>query len=139
MYLTFDDGPGVYTPQILSELAAKVRPRRSSSRASTWRSSRAWCNKNTPTVTGSGTTAGVTGPHRIAARAGTPGLESTAVEIASLTGTRPTLWRPPFGAFNDTVTAIASSLGLSMRLWDVNPADFECPAPARSSAVSSTT
>jgi peptidoglycan-N-acetylglucosamine deacetylase len=54
-------------------------------------------------------------------------LDSTAVEIASLTGTRPTLWRPPFGAFNDTVTQIASSLGLSMRLWDVNPSDFDMP------------
>jgi len=54
-------------------------------------------------------------------------LESTAVEIASLTGTRPTLWRPPFGSFNGTVTAIASSLGLSLRLWDVNPSDFTMP------------
>jgi peptidoglycan/xylan/chitin deacetylase (PgdA/CDA1 family) len=54
-------------------------------------------------------------------------LQSTADVIASLTGARPTLWRPPFGAFNDTVTAIASSLGLSMRLWDVNPEDFTMP------------
>jgi peptidoglycan/xylan/chitin deacetylase (PgdA/CDA1 family) len=54
-------------------------------------------------------------------------LQSTADEIASLTGAPPTLWRPPFGAFNDTVTQIASSLGLSMRLWDVNPSDFTMP------------
>jgi peptidoglycan/xylan/chitin deacetylase (PgdA/CDA1 family) len=49
------------------------------------------------------------------------------VEIANLTSTRPTLWRPPYGAFNDIVTAIASSLGLSMRLWDVDPSDFDTP------------
>jgi peptidoglycan/xylan/chitin deacetylase (PgdA/CDA1 family) len=54
-------------------------------------------------------------------------LQSTADEITNLTGARPTLWRPPFGAFNDTVTQIASSLGLSMRLWDVNPSDFTMP------------
>ena len=36
-------------------------------------------------------------------------------------------WRPPYGAFNDTVTQIASSLGLSMRLWDVDPSDFTMP------------
>ena len=61
-------------------------------------------------------------------------LESTAEGITSLTGTRPTLWRPPYDSFNDIVTAIASSLGLSMRLWDVAPADFTMP----SSVVSST-
>lgn len=54
-------------------------------------------------------------------------LASTADEIATLTGARPALWRPPFGAFNDTVTQIASSLGLSLRLWDVDPADFTTP------------
>jgi hypothetical protein len=54
-------------------------------------------------------------------------LDSTAVEIANLTGTRPTLFRPPYGVFNDTVTQIASSLGLSMRLWDVNPEDYTTP------------
>jgi peptidoglycan/xylan/chitin deacetylase (PgdA/CDA1 family) len=54
-------------------------------------------------------------------------LDSTAVEIANLTGARPTLWRPPYGAFNAIVTQIASSLGLSMRLWDVNPSDFDLP------------
>ena len=89
-----------------------MHAQRSSSWASTRRNSRASCNKNTPVVRGSGTTPGVTQE-----------LESTADEIANLTGTRPTLWRPPFGGFNDTVTRVASSLGLSMRLWDVNPRD----------------
>src|SRR5262249_15708075 len=54
-------------------------------------------------------------------------LQSTTDKIASLAGTRPTLWRPPYGYFNDTVTQIASSLGLSMRLWDVNPEDYTLP------------
>jgi peptidoglycan/xylan/chitin deacetylase (PgdA/CDA1 family) len=37
------------------------------------------------------------------------------------------LFRPPYGFFNDTVTQIASSLGMSMRLWDVNPEDYTLP------------
>jgi peptidoglycan/xylan/chitin deacetylase (PgdA/CDA1 family) len=54
-------------------------------------------------------------------------LQSTSDEIANLTGVTPTLYRPPFGLFNDTVTQVASSLGLSMRLWDVNPEDYTVP------------
>jgi len=54
-------------------------------------------------------------------------LQLTSDVIANQTSTRPTLWRPPYGTFNDAVTQIASSLGLSMRLWDVNPEDYTVP------------
>jgi peptidoglycan/xylan/chitin deacetylase (PgdA/CDA1 family) len=128
VYLTFDDGPSVYTPQILSVLEAKGVPatffvlgERAVQFPSLVQQEHAgghgigdhtWDHPDLTTLP----------PDQIRQE-----LESTAVEIASLTGARPTLWRPPFGAFNDTVTQIASSLGLSMRLWDVNPSDFDMP------------
>jgi peptidoglycan-N-acetylglucosamine deacetylase len=128
VYLTFDDGPGVYTPQILSELAAKGAP-------ATFFVTGEHAAQFPSLVQQEHADGHGIGDHGWSHAALTElppalirqELESTAVEIASLTGTRPTLWRPPFGAFNDTVTAIASSLGLSMRLWDVNPSDFDMP------------
>ena len=128
VYLTFDDGPSVYTPQILSELEAKGAPatffvlgeRAVQFPSSVQRASadghgigdHTWDHPDLTTLP----------PDQIRQQ-----LESTAVEIATLTGARPTLWRPPFGSFNALVTSIASSLGLSMRLWDIDPADFTMP------------
>jgi peptidoglycan-N-acetylglucosamine deacetylase len=128
VYLTFDDGPSVYTPQILSELEAKGVPATFfvlGERAVQFPSNvqrehadsdgigdHTWDHPDLTTLP----------PEQVRSE-----LQSTADEITSLTGARPTLWRPPFGAFNDTVTQIASSLGLSMRLWDVDPADFNMP------------
>jgi peptidoglycan-N-acetylglucosamine deacetylase len=128
VYLTFDDGPSSYTPQILSELQAKGVPAtffvvgqnalqhpnfvQQEHAAGDGIGDHTWDHPDLTTLP----------PDQIRQE-----LESTAVEIANLTGTRPALWRPPYGAFNDTVTAIASSLGLSMRLWDVDPSDFNMP------------
>ena len=128
VYLTFDDGPSVYTPQILSALEAKGAPATffvlgehtvqfpsSVQRASADGDGIGDHTFDHPDLT-------TLPPDQIRQQ-----LESTAVEIANLTGARPTLWRPPFGSFNGVVTSIASSLGLSMRLWDVDPADFTMP------------
>jgi peptidoglycan/xylan/chitin deacetylase (PgdA/CDA1 family) len=128
VYLTFDDGPGVYTPQILSVLAAKGAP----ATFFVVGEHAAQFPSLVQQEHAGGHGIGVHGWSHAALTELPPDqirqeLESTAVEIASLTGTRPTLWRPPFGSFNGTVTAIASSLGLSLRLWDVNPSDFTLP------------
>ena len=128
VYLTFDDGPSVYTPQILSELEAKGVPATFfvlGERAVQYPSyvqrehadgdgigDHSWDHPDLTTLT----------PEQVRLE-----LQSTADEIANLTGAPPTLWRPPFGYFNDTVTQVASSLGLSMRLWDVNPEDYTMP------------
>jgi peptidoglycan-N-acetylglucosamine deacetylase len=128
VYLTFDDGPSVYTPQILSTLEAKGVPATFfvlGERAVQYPSyvqrehadgygigDHSWDHPDLTTLP----------PDQVRSQ-----LLSTADEIESLTGARPTLWRPPFGASNDTVTQIASELGLSMRLWDVNPEDFTMP------------
>jgi peptidoglycan/xylan/chitin deacetylase (PgdA/CDA1 family) len=126
--MTFDDGPSVYTSQILSELRAKGVPatffvvgQNAQQDPSSVQQEHAdgheigdhtWDHPDLTTLP----------PDQVRWE-----LQSTADEIANLTGTRPTLWRPPGGHFNDTVTQIASSLGLSMRLWNVDPRDWTRP------------
>jgi peptidoglycan/xylan/chitin deacetylase (PgdA/CDA1 family) len=128
VYLTFDDGPSAYTPQILSELQAEGVPAtffvvgQNAARfpnfvqqergAGEGIGNHSWDHPDLTTLS----------PDQVRTE-----LASTSDEIANLTGTRPALFRPPFGFFNDTVTQIASSLGMSMRLWDVNPEDYTLP------------
>lgn len=49
-------------------------------------------------------------------------LERTSAAIKSATGKEPTLFRPPYGAINDTVK---SATDLSPVLWDVDPEDWK--------------
>jgi peptidoglycan/xylan/chitin deacetylase (PgdA/CDA1 family) len=127
VYLTFDDGPSAYTPQILSVLEA------AGARATFF-----VLGENAtryPSYVRQADAVGVIGDHTWDHRdLTTPSpaqirweLESTADTIADLTGKWPALWRPPYGHFNLTVTQIASALGLSMRLWDVDPKDASNP------------
>ena len=55
-------------------------------------------------------------------------LQDTNDEIRQLTGTAPTQWRPPYGATNQAVEAVAADVGLtSMVLWTVDPRDWADP------------
>ncbi len=47
--------------------------------------------------------------------------------ITMLTGRAPTLWRPPYEAFNPLVVGIASGLGMKMQLWSVSTGDWQLP------------
>jgi peptidoglycan/xylan/chitin deacetylase (PgdA/CDA1 family) len=47
--------------------------------------------------------------------------------ITLLTGETPTLWRPPYEAFNSSVVGIASGLGMKMQLWSVDTGDWQLP------------
>jgi peptidoglycan-N-acetylglucosamine deacetylase len=49
-------------------------------------------------------------------------LERTSATIKAATGKEPTLFRPPYGAINDTVK---SATDLSPVLWDVDPEDWK--------------
>lgn len=46
-----------------------------------------------------------------------------AIEVA--TGQRPTILRPPYGAYNETVSRVAGELGMSLVLWNVDPEDWK--------------
>ncbi|MEU6229158.1 polysaccharide deacetylase family protein [Streptomyces sp. NPDC047042] len=52
-------------------------------------------------------------------------LERTERAITDLTGSKPTLMRPPGGATDDRVSKIAKELGLAQVLWTVTAKDYE--------------
>jgi len=54
-------------------------------------------------------------------------LQRTADTVQTATGQRPTCFRPPGGATNNTVTGEAAKLGLTQVLWNVDPSDYKRP------------
>jgi peptidoglycan/xylan/chitin deacetylase (PgdA/CDA1 family) len=54
-------------------------------------------------------------------------LRSTSDVIQAVTGFRPCLFRPPYGATSSTLAGDAWSLGLNTIVWDVDPTDWARP------------
>ncbi|MGY1643720.1 polysaccharide deacetylase family protein [Geodermatophilus sp. SYSU D00703] len=55
-------------------------------------------------------------------------LQRTDDALQEATGAAPTEWRPPYGARNAAVQAVARDVGLDpMVLWDVDPTDWADP------------
>jgi peptidoglycan-N-acetylglucosamine deacetylase len=54
-------------------------------------------------------------------------LERTIMAIRSLTGYTPCVFRPPYGAYDQSVVHVARSLGLATVLWNVDPSDYAQP------------
>gem|GEM_PF-1584890 len=54
-------------------------------------------------------------------------LAANSTLIANIVGIAPRCMRPPYGAVNDRVRAIAEDLGLATIMWDVNPSDWTKP------------
>lgn len=52
-------------------------------------------------------------------------IRHTAGNIIGLTGTQPTLLRPPGGLYNQDVRQTVESSGLSMILWSLDPEDWD--------------
>ena len=57
--------------------------------------------------------------------------------IESLTGIRPTVFRPPYGATNARVEQIGASLGMSQALWNAGPSSMTASASNIISSVAS--
>lgn len=57
-------------------------------------------------------------------------VEETARLLQTLTGTRPTLFRPPGGMLNTGTAAYAKSAGFTLVTWDVFPGDTDPKKPA---------
>lgn len=127
--LTFDDGPNpVYTPQILSVLnvyhvkatffdlgyLVKDYPdivRREFAQGNSI-GNHSWSHPDLTRFSAAG----------IASQLG-----SASDAIQSVTGTRPILFRPPYGSFNATVLAQATQLNLTAILWDDEARDWALP------------
>lgn len=123
--LTFDDGPSVYTPQVLAVLNHyRVHAtffeigRQVGALAATSRS-----------IIRSGDVIGDhTWSHPVLTAANVVGqIQPTQRAIRTATGFRPCLLRPPYGTAPPEVVAIARSLGLLTIQWDVDPADWSRP------------
>lgn len=54
-------------------------------------------------------------------------LTSTQEAVARVTGVRPTLFRPPYGATNANVARAAGAAGLQTVMWGVDPRDWAQP------------
>ena len=56
-------------------------------------------------------------------------VEACSDKIEAVTGVRPTLIRPPYGEYNDTVISAIRSIGMEPIQWDVDSLDWkEIPA-----------
>ncbi len=129
IYLTFDDGPNLtWTPEILSllqEYGAHASFFVVGENAKRWPGLVEQEARDGDTV----------GDHTWSHPALTT-LSASAVYVelgrdrnlvTTLTGETPTLWRPPYEAFNSTVVGIASVLGMKMQLWSVDTGDWQLP------------
>ncbi|GHO53808.1 polysaccharide deacetylase family protein [Ktedonobacter robiniae] len=54
-------------------------------------------------------------------------LHMTSDAIKSATGTSPVLFRPPYGAINDTVKQQANALHMTPVLWSIDTEDWQMP------------
>jgi peptidoglycan/xylan/chitin deacetylase (PgdA/CDA1 family) len=126
--LTFDDGPGAYTEQVLNILS------RYNVHATFYLIGRN-VTQNPGTVQRIVNEGHRVGNHSFShpnltylSRAGVvQELRSTQEAIRSASGVTPTAFRPPQGAVNHTVREVAASMGLSIDLWSVDPQDWTQP------------
>nr|WP_231368343.1 polysaccharide deacetylase family protein [Thermoanaerobacter indiensis] len=49
--------------------------------------------------------------------------------LEKITGTKPTLFAPPYGDFNDEVVKVAEQLGYKVILWSLDTIDWNNPSP----------
>jgi peptidoglycan/xylan/chitin deacetylase (PgdA/CDA1 family) len=126
--LTFDDGPGIYTPQVLGvlqqyhvpatffeigeEVAAYPEYTRMLSAAGESVQDHTWSHPDLTTVPVSGF------PYQI---------DQTQNLIASLTGTAPTCVRPPYDAWDATVLQQLAVRGLTTMSYSIDPRDWSLP------------
>ncbi len=124
--ITFDDGPGPYTMQLLSYLKAK------NVKATFFELGQQvdLYPKVTKAVAAAGHEIGVhTWDHRALNRLSVPQIDSelssTIQIIRKETGSTPTLLRPPYGSMNGTVKVEAKKYGLAIVLWNVDTLDWK--------------
>jgi peptidoglycan/xylan/chitin deacetylase (PgdA/CDA1 family) len=129
IYLTFDDGPNpLWTSEILSILEAY------GAHASFFvvgEEAKAWPYLVMREVLDGNTVGDHSWSHpnltRLSPSAVWAELARDKSLITKLTGKAPSLWRPPYGAFNLSVFDIGSALAMRMQLWGVTTGDWQLP------------
>jgi peptidoglycan-N-acetylglucosamine deacetylase len=131
VYITFDDGPSRYTPQVLKVLAqygvhatffevgqnVAAHPSLTSQvyRRGNSVQNHSWSHPDLRHLTAAQIQYQVSATDR---------------QILAHTGYRPCCLRPPYGAVNGAVRAQASALGKQLVLWTVDPRDWSRPGTA---------
>jgi peptidoglycan/xylan/chitin deacetylase (PgdA/CDA1 family) len=124
--LTFDDGPGPSTVNILSILEfAGVR----ATFFNTGLQSAKWAGD----VRGEEAAGYLLGDHTwdhasltsLSAAGQASELDREAAEQKSLVGTAPCAMRPPYGNYDSTTVSVAASRHMTTWLWDVDPEDWK--------------
>jgi peptidoglycan/xylan/chitin deacetylase (PgdA/CDA1 family) len=129
IYLTFDDGPNpTWTPEILSLLEEY------GAHASFFvigESAKRWPELVEREAQDGDTVGDHTWSHPtltdLSASAVYVELGRDRNLITIVTAETPTLWRPPYEAFDASVVGIASGLGMKMQLWSVDTGDWQLP------------
>jgi peptidoglycan/xylan/chitin deacetylase (PgdA/CDA1 family) len=132
--LTFDDGPGPYTEQVLDDLrAADARATffLVGNRVADW-----------PDEARDETYRGAVGDHTWSHPRLTElprwdvflELERTRISVGGAIGRLPTLWRSPYELHDPTVDGVAKQLGLLQVLWSVTSGDDQLHPTAKSVA-----
>jgi peptidoglycan/xylan/chitin deacetylase (PgdA/CDA1 family) len=126
--LTFDDGPGPYTPEILSVLEQLH------TRATFFAIGRMerWFSSSTQREIADGDAVGNhTETHpmlaQLSAREQREQLVEQIERIELAGGPRPTLFRPPYGSYDATTMRLLHSLHLLMVLWSADTRDYTQP------------
>jgi peptidoglycan/xylan/chitin deacetylase (PgdA/CDA1 family) len=124
--LTFDDGPGVTTPQILSILQERglpatffnigvneaVRPAwvRNEQTAGYALGNHTWDHPEMPTLTASQQAVE---------------MDRESAQSASLVGRAPCLFRPPYGEYDTNTLTLAQARGMTVWNWNVDTEDWK--------------
>lgn len=128
VHLTFDDGPGAYTQQVLDILAryhvhatfyvigknAVAYPADMKRIAAEGHEigNHSWSHANLTSLSWSGVY---------------QELSKTQAAVQQTADVTPTKFRPPYGAVNTTVRNAAASLGMSVNLWSIDTSDWAQP------------
>jgi peptidoglycan/xylan/chitin deacetylase (PgdA/CDA1 family) len=126
--LTFDDGPGPYTPRLLDELA-RLRV------SATFFEIGSMLPYFHRSMTRELALGDVVGDHtqlhvalgRLSERRQRKEIVTQMQEVSRYGGPRPILFRPPDGSFNSTTFRVLKRLHLLMVLWTVDTEDYRQP------------
>jgi peptidoglycan-N-acetylglucosamine deacetylase len=126
--LTFDDGPGPYTPEVLAVLEREHVP---ATFFAIGKMERYFSASTQREITDGDVVGDHTESHpalaRLSARDQREELFEGIARVELAGGPRPQLFRPPYGSFNATTLRELHSLRLLMVLWSVDTNDYSRP------------
>ncbi len=130
--LTFDDGPSIYTPQILRVLAQWHVP---ATFFLIGREAKAYPQFVRAEVQGGNEVGDHTETHAAMTALGAASQQAQVVDAASAITAAgapfPHIWRPPYGLYNSTTISILRSLHMLIVMWTVDTSDYARPGVSR--------